>query len=568
MSRFPPKRPLPPAPLALPPALRRADRLIRAQQWEAVLDALAPPGPAPDPAIDRRRRMALAMSGRLEDAEEAAERVTAHPAAAAADWQHLAHIRMRLLRTEGAFAAAAEAIRRDPRPARSYAVALAATVFEPRLSEHLPALLPPAPPSSGKTGGHDGDVAIPWRLPPYGAFGGPHPVIASALGRGCTLDVRWAPPDTPFDPGRVLPLLPRLTEWARALDPALRPALADFLVHRLPFLFHALPDAAGTFFHTVPAPLDGRNWALHLEHLNLLFAPMVTYPTAVIRRGDAHVELLRGLLESPRCLGLVTHVRETRERLIRLYGDAVAAKTAYVRFGIDSVAPRRPPAAPAVRRRACVLLFTNSLARDNFHLRGGPDALRAAIELHRRHGDVRLLLRSDVPQEDGPAMRRALRHPAVTWLSERMSEAEIDALYAEADVFLLPSALLHAVSIVRALRAGLALVTSDVYGVSEFVRHGVNGLIVPGRRAMMTPPVKDAVYAEDCRPALMPTLEPPDPAFQRRFLAALALLADNPRLTGRLRRTAAATAAREHRGDRWAAGVSAFLAERLRRTGN
>lgn len=547
-----------------PLPLRLADRMIRAHRWDAVIEILDASGLPSDPAIERRRRMALAMSGRLGEAAAAGERVTAHPGSDAADWQHLAHIRMRLLRTEAAFAAAAEAIRRDPRPARPYAVAFAAAAFEPRLAEGLAALLlPEATAGVGTETGERPSVAVPWRLPPYLSFGGAHPVIASALGAGSRLEARWAAPDTPMEPGRALALLPGLTDWARSIDPVLRPALADFLVHRLPFAFHRLPGADAVFFHTIAAPFGERNWVLHLEHLNLLFAPMVTYPTAVIRTGDPQVELLRGLLESPRCLGVFTHVRETRERLGRLYGEAVRTKTAYIRLGIDPDRPRTPPPAPAVLRRATTLLFTNSLVRDNFHMRGGPDAVQAVIALRRRHGDVRLLLRSALPAEEDAPTRRALRHPAVTWLSERMSEAEIDALYAEADVFLLPSALLHAVSIVRALRAGLALVTSDVYGVAEYVRHGINGLIVPGRRALITPRIENAVYAEDCRPALVPSMVPPDPVFQRRLIATLTQLAENPRLTERLRRTARTLAARDHRGDRWAAGVSAFLIKRL-----
>lgn len=562
-----------PVPLPLP-HFRQADRSIQAQRWDEAVAALAA---LPDVVRDggpalRRRRMALAMAGWIAQALEAAERVAALPDADAADFQHLAHIRLRALRPADALEAATTAIRRDPALVRPYAVAVAAAVLDPALAGRLPALFgappveAPAPAPSGRLA-----VAIPWRLPSYRPYSGPHPVLTSALGRGSRVEARWADPASRLEPARALTLLPALAAWAERIPAERRAALADFLVHRLPGSFFAVPPADLTFHHTVPFALDGRPWVFHLEHPNMAAAPMVTYPVAVLRRGDPQVRLLRDRLADPSCLGVVTHIRETRDRLARLLDDpAVAAKTRYIRFGIDPepVLPstrKTRPQAPAVHRPSVTLLFTNSLARDNFHVRGGTDVLAAFLHLSRRHDGLRLLMRSGVPEAGAQGLvRRAGRHPGVTWMREWLSDADLDGLYREADLFLLPSGLLHAVSIVRALRAGLALVASDVYGVDEFVRHRINGLIVPGRRAAVTPrgaegADPDAIYAEDCRSLLDPGAEPPDPLFQRRFRATLGRLIDEPHLTARLRRNARLGAARDHQGRRWAAEMSDFL---------
>lgn len=557
-------------------SLAAIDRLMQAQRWDAAvaaLDALPAPLRA-EPATLRRRRMALAIGGRLAEALETAERLAARSGTGpdgTADLQHLAHIRLRAGRPDDAFAAAEAAVHRDPALVRACAVAIAAAVLAPRLIPRLHALFGSRPDVGPDSGGSSQSrrlrVAIPWRLPAYRPYSGPHPVITSALGRGSRIEARWADPASPMEPARALGLLPELIAWARRTPAPHRAALADFLVHRLPGAFFAAPAADLIFHHTVPFGLDGRPWLFHLEHPNMAAAPMMTYPTALLRAGDAQVALLRDRLGDPSCVGIFTHIRETRRRLGQLLGDpTIAAKTTHIRFGIDLEPPDRP-AAPAVRRGVTMLLFTNSLARDNFHVRGGPDVLSAFLHLAGRRDGIRLLMRSDLPAAGAEGLvRRARRHPGITWIRERLSDGEIDALYREVDLFLLPSGLLHAVSIVRALRSGLALVASDVYGVDEFVRHRVNGWMVPGRRAAVTPRgMADAVYAEDCRSLLDPTAEPPDPRFQRRFRAAIGHLLDNPGLTATIRRNAQHGAAHDHRGHRWAAEVSAFMERAMKR---
>ncbi|WP_448207979.1 glycosyltransferase [Azospirillum sp. sgz302134] len=545
--------------------------LAHAHRWEeivATLDAL-PGGGWNDIALVRWRRMALAMSRRLDAALDAARRAVALPDADATDHQHLAHICLRLLLCDDAFAAAEEAARRDPGLVRPHAVALAAAALEPCLAPRLAALLgPPAPPAppGAVAKSRRLSAVVPWRLAPYRPYGGPHPVITSALGPGSRLDARWA--DSPQRPGGALDLLPRLSAWASRLDRPHRAALADFLVHRLPLAFHAQPPADLVFHHTVPGVPSGRPWVFHLEHLNMLFAPMITHPTAVIRPGDPQVELVRQRLAEDACLGVFTHVRETKRLLDELFqDDTIRGKTAYIRMGFD---PRPRPfavAAPAVRRRRTTLLFTNSLFHDNFHIRGGPDVLSAFLALAERY-DIRLVMRSSFPAVGCEGLvRRTLRHPAVTWLTGRMSDADIDALFAEADIFLLPSGVLHAVSLVRGLRAGLAIVASDVFGVSEFLRHGVNGLIIPGRRAAITPRREGTLYAEDGRRLLHPSDMPPDPLFQTRLRTGIRQLLDNPGLMHRLRRTAQHSSARLHSGVRWATEVSDFIEEGWTRGG-
>lgn len=579
-------------PDAAMPDAAMINRLIRSRRWDDALAACdAAPSSPDDIEQARRRRMVAALAGRVETALATAEQIAADPRATPQDMQHLAQIRLRNLLFAPAFDAAAAALAVDPASQRAQVAALAAAAFDPALTERATALLgPPEPASSTEPGpaatGRRRIVAAPWRLPAYAPYGGAHPVIASALGRGSVLEARWTPADAAPRPGRALALLPRAAAWAASCrDDAARRALADFLFYRLPLAFYPRPAADFTLHHTVPFGIDGRPWAFHLEQLNMLHTPMLGFPLTVVRGDEAWVRLLGELFAAPACLGIVTHIRRTAALMRRLFPQPeIQAKITHIRLGID--VPPRPPGrplaagsvtapaagfitapaagsvtAPAAHRRRQTLLFTNSLGADNFFIRGGADVLGLATKLSRRRDDVRVLIRAAPPDmPSAAALSRWRRLPNVTWMAERLSEADIEELYRQSDIFLLPSGVLHAVSIVRALRVGMAVAATDVFGVNEFIRHGINGMIVPGRGASVHPPSPGALFSEDCRALLPPSPLPADGCFHRRFLATVERLLDDSALTARLRRNAARGAARVHDGRRWARELSGWAA--------
>lgn len=551
------------------------DRALRAGRPAAALAALSRliDAAPTDVGLRRRRRMALAQSGRTDEAEAEARRVVILAPGDEPDWRHLGHIRMRLSDADGAFVAARRAIRLDRRQPRGWATAFVAaaaagpgaTLAEEASSSAFSEAAPEPETAPPATAGDGPAVGVPWALPAYAPYSGAHPVIVSIFAYPNGLTPRRTAADAPFAPQAATALLPRLTALLRdAPTPAQRAATAEFLIHRLPLYFYRHPPADLTFFHTVPFGADGRPWVFHLEQLNVLHAPMISYPDAVIMPDAPWVDVLRRLFREPACLGVFTHIRRTRALFVRLFADPIiTAKTACIRFGFDPApAEKKRPGAPYLRRldRRRVVLFTNSLNGDNFALRGGPDMLTAFAALHRRRPEIHLLMRSR-PPADWPAATagRWLRHPGVTWLTERLSDAETDALYRAAGVFALPSGLLHAVSLVRALRCGMVTVASDAFGVEEFIRDGVNGLTVRGRRAFVAADVAGALTAEDCRRLAAATATVPDPIFQRRFRAALDRALTDDRAAAHLARNAALGASRDHDGRRWSREAGAFI---------
>jgi glycosyltransferase involved in cell wall biosynthesis len=120
-------------------------------------------------------------------------------------------------------------------------------------------------------------------------------------------------------------------------------------------------------------------------------------------------------------------------------------------------------------------------ASTGFYLRGGLDVLEAYSVIFSKHAHLRLILRSKLPQDLNQRYRQIIERCNVQVIDQFLSEDEMEALFASADIYVLPSARLHVVSILQAMASGLTIVVTDGWGMGEYTSHGRNGLIVPGR---------------------------------------------------------------------------------------
>lgn len=127
--------------------------------------------------------------------------------------------------------------------------------------------------------------------------------------------------------------------------------------------------------------------------------------------------------------------------------------------------------------------FTIAAAASLTKKKGIEYLIEAVKELHKAFPALKLLIAGDGPERDTlEAKTRALRLEAnITFLG---AFDDVQAVYAASDVFALsslweglPNALLEAMA------SGLPVVVTDVGGISEVVRNGENGLLVPARDA-------------------------------------------------------------------------------------
>ncbi len=238
------------------------------------------------------------------------------------------------------------------------------------------------------------------------------------------------------------------------------------------------------FLTSMPYTYGQNPWLIEIEDPTTLFYPMVVNGWTGNQRLDQspYFPIVKALLASDPCRGIVTHMRSTAALVGTLFdSDAIRAKISYTPLGValpqrwqrhETHAPFEP----------LNLLFINSWcqARDNFFVRGGLDVLEAFALLRKRYPHLRLTLRVDLPELD-PHYHRLIESGWVRVIDRFLPAEEMDGLLAESHLFLLPAARVHIVSLLQAMSYGLAVVTSDGWGIEEYVEHQRNGLIVPGR---------------------------------------------------------------------------------------
>src|SRR5262249_310995 len=114
------------------------------------------------------------------------------------------------------------------------------------------------------------------------------------------------------------------------------------------------------------------------------------------------------------------------------------------------------------------LLFINSWcqAPSNFYVRGGLDVLEAFAILHERYPQLRLTLRTTLPPLD-THYHRIVENGWVRVIDRFLSAEEMADLHASSQIFLLPAARVHIVSLLQAMSYGLAVVGSDGWGMEE-----------------------------------------------------------------------------------------------------
>jgi glycosyltransferase involved in cell wall biosynthesis len=308
-----------------------------------------------------------------------------------------------------------------------------------------------------------------------------------------------------------------------------------------------LPRSGLVFLTSVPFTYGQNPWAIEIEDSTTLFYPYLR--NGETDSGDpralSYFGMVKELLESPRCRAIVTHVRSTAESLPTLFqSETIAKKVFHIPLGVEL--PRRP--VRQMRDETINLLFTNSWHQEakSFYLRGGLDVLEAFAVLRERYPQLRLVLRSSLPDLPRRYMRMLLRGD-VQVLGNFLSARQMDALQRRTHIYLLPSARVHIVSLLQAMAYGQAVIASDGWGFAEHVEHGRNGLVVPGRHGKTSwLDERGGLLREDYRPMFRP-----DPVIVEGLVESVSRLVEDSKLRRRLGKQARADVAARHSVAQW-----------------
>jgi glycosyltransferase involved in cell wall biosynthesis len=324
----------------------------------------------------------------------------------------------------------------------------------------------------------------------------------------------------------------------------------------------SLPNAELAFLPSSPFILGQAPWVIEIEDTTTLFAPFPringkrVYPRLLGLDGiydSGFFPCVKALLEDDACRGIICHVRSTAESIPVLFKNPkLADKVSCVPLGIRA----RPKLKAAAGKGSVTILFTNSWHQGatGFYLRGGLDVLEAFSKLYSEQARVRLVVRSKLPEDLGERYRQIIERCDVEVIEKFLSTEEIEALFDRADIYVLPSARLHVVSILQAMVYGLAVVVSDGWGIPEYVDHGRNGWIVPGRYGKVSWMDNNGMLREDYRP-----LFSADSIVTNRLTEALSTLIEHEDMRGTLGEAARRDVETIFSMERWNRGLaSAF----------
>ncbi len=416
-------------------------------------------------------------------------------------------------------------------------------------------------------------VGVPWNAPGLLRFNGDHPLPGSLVADypGYRFDFALSPADT-TNIRRANAAADELRRGLRGMTPTPSSEMVEeFVVSRgLQTQAMMLAPCDLHFLHTAPLTLGIKPWILHIEEMITLFAPFVWHGTSAnVRIRDMPAfRMVRYLLESPACRAVFSHLTHSVNYLPTLFdSEKLAAKVHHVPLGIEFSSAATKKITERQDQRGGIpgttFLFTNSWSQQegSFILRGGSDVIGAFIELVAKYPDSRLIILSKLPVSHyGEGFAELVRRvPNLHVIENRVSDDELVDLMMAADVFLIPSVGLHALSLLRAMYCGLAVVASDAPGNDEFVTHDSTGIIVPGRLG------KTAWYDETG--FLHQTFEPVFGQklgdFAGNLFRAMEQLVLDPERRKRIGRAARDHVRRHHRIDEWRAGFVKIL-DRIR----
>ena len=340
---------------------------------------------------------------------------------------------------------------------------------------------------------------------------------------------------------RVLASIGQLS-WAAIKNGSTLPALAKFIRSHSVRAQVAVPlDVSLAFLPSMPFFLGQVPWVIEIEDTTTLFVP---FPRIDGKRDDPRLfgtggiyesgflPVLKALLQSESCRGIITHVKSTADSIPVLFDDpTLADKVFHFPLGIrQRLAGKTPQAKDRV-----TILFTNSWHQGatSFYLRGGLDVLEAYSVVFSKYPDARLVLRTKLPPDLNERYRRIIDKCNVQVIDQFLSEPEMEALFSSADIYVLPAARLHVVSVLQAMASGLAIIVSDGWGMAEYITQGRNGLIVPGRYGRTSWMDSNGMLRENYQPLLLT-----DPLVTNGLVEALSSLIKDAEMRTTLAETA------------------------------
>lgn len=310
------------------------------------------------------------------------------------------------------------------------------------------------------------------------------------------------------------------------------------------------------FLTSMPYTFGQNPWVIEVEDPTTLFYPLIQngHTCNMDVRERPVYGIVKTLLEADHCRAILTHMKSSARLISALFdSETIRKKVVYAPLGVRLPArfqahDEQPADAPID------LLFINSWCQvaENFFVRGGLDVLEAFAQIRRKYPNVRLTLRTSLP-DIADHYHRILADGWVRVIDRFLTSEEMAELHGSSHIFLLPAARVHIVSLLQAMSYGLAVVGSDGWGMEEYLEDGRNGLVVRGRHGV-------ASWADDEAGVLREnyeTMYTSDPVVVAGIVEAVSRLIEDRELRRRLGRTARKDVEETYNLGNWNRGMKA-----------
>jgi glycosyltransferase involved in cell wall biosynthesis len=329
---------------------------------------------------------------------------------------------------------------------------------------------------------HDqGEIFLPNHLPHYSALGGEHPIFRQFLDTLAPL--RIYRPDS-YGTGLLAAALAALLRAQAAAEALLaagieidRADAASYVAARFPCLLTDQGNCDVEMQWHLPNSLGERPFFIRFDFMPMMFLPFAAAEHMNFPEQDPGIHrILRQQLESPACLGIITHARDAARQFADIFeSPAIEQKCTLINLPSDiATGPTETGRQARIRghEEIVTLFFAASAAftADGFFARGGVDVLNAFADLSEEFDQLCLILRGQLPAILSPRLvHLARKHPRIQWVPDRLSQAEHEDLLHRSDIFVMPSIGIYRNGLTQALRLGLVPVVSGCFYAENFI---------------------------------------------------------------------------------------------------
>lgn len=327
-------------------------------------------------------------------------------------------------------------------------------------------------------------VFLPWNLPEYYSSNGFHDLYDFLIEENDYFDFKTIKIKS-FYNQKSLRYLAFFNRFASDFRDYNKSVSVSHLLNRF--------GAAGCdieFLHTSPIfARKNKPFILHLEDFQTIFLHRDALP---FFKKEVN---LQKIFEHKNCLTIVSHIPETLQSFRNYFNSPIInAKLHYSKITISSSFIKSAEKIKIAQRdsQETIFLFTSSGHQNtnNYLTRGFKVVVNLAQKLIKANYKVKFIFKCiKLSRPDflflglsDEQIDFIYNCPSIIWYEEYLSDKEMSTLYKLSDFFLLPSAQLHSMSILKSMYCEAIPVVTDTIGTDQYVSHLKNGIVLKGVR--------------------------------------------------------------------------------------